>query len=346
MGFGFGEEIELLAVTIPYAVCRMKTEDEATHTKNILVIERVLLSGETVSSIPKPSVLEVSYFQSGGGNHLYLIEADGHRYLVRVNFYPLKNAWRMKSHEFACLKLLEPIGIAPKAYFIDADGRFLDQHFMIVDFVEGSMLRELNDASIFALADTLKTLHTSIVFDRPGNAIPPTDALPYVCNVFREFADGADKSIEQYEYLPGMADVVEPFNRVKSKLGAWFEQQRCFRDCSHFSLCHADLKRENILQTADGIKLIDWECAGSDVPEIDIGRLFSGCQFTKDQEKLFLTRYYSAAPEPILREGISAVRTVLDFFRILEDYILLKRKPWNPLAMKEELERFEKRIAA
>ena len=162
--------------------------------------------------------------------------------------------------------------------------------------------------------------------------------------LFHEFADGQDKQIEKYSELAGINGVIEPFNRIKSRLEAWFEQQTCFKNCFNFSLCHADLKRENILQTTDGIKLIDWECAGSDIPETDIGRLFSGCQFTKDQEELFLSCYYSSIPEPIVRERIYAVRTVLDFFRILEDYILLKRKVWNPRAMKNELEKFEKRI--
>ena len=117
----------------------MKTGDETVHTKNIHAIELAVLNGEKISSIPKPSVLDISYFKSGGGNHLYLIQADDRRYLARVNFYPLKNDWRIKEHEFACLKLLKPIGIAPKAYFIDSEGQFLEQHFIIVDFIEGTI---------------------------------------------------------------------------------------------------------------------------------------------------------------------------------------------------------------
>jgi thiamine kinase-like enzyme len=321
----------------------MKTENEIVHLKNVLAIESVMLGGEEVSSLPKPSVLSVSYFKSGGGNHLYLINADGRHYLARVNFYPLKNVWRIKEHEFACLKMLEPLGIAPRAYFIDCKGQFLEQHFIIVDFLEGDTLGNLEKANILALADTLKKLHSSFTFDRPGNTLPPSDDLPYACEIFHEFANGEDKQIEKYADLPGIEKIVEPFRRIKARLGVWFRERDCFDGCTKFSLCHADLKRENILQSKEKILLIDWECAGSDIPETDIGRLFSGCQFTQEQEELFLARYYPGEPGSVMRDRIATVRTVLDFFRIIEDYILLKRRPWNAEDMRRDLENFERR---
>ena len=329
---------------ILYNFSAMNIDIDSVHAKNILAIERVMLGGEGISSIPKPSILEVSFFKSGGGNHLYRIQADDRQYLARVNFYPLKNIWRIKEHEFACLKMLEPLDIAPKAYFIDATGGLLEQHFIIVDFIEGTTLGELNDANILALADTLKKLHLAISFDRPGNTLPPGDKLPYTCEIFHEFADGEDKQIEKYNDLPGIIGVVDSFNIVRTKLGRWFDEKKCFQNCTAFSLCHADLKRENILQTKNGVMLIDWECAGSDIPETDIGRLFSGCQFTSNQEEMFLNHYYSGNIDELVYERIVAVRTVLDFFRIIEDFIILKRKNWDARVMKEELERFEKRI--
>ena len=78
--------------------------------------------------------------------------------------------------------------------------------------------------------------------------------------------------------------------------------------------------------TSTGIKLIDWECAGTDIPETDIGRLFSGCEFTNEQQHLFLSEYYQTQPNDIILNKILAVRTVLDFFRIIEDYCIHKRK--------------------
>jgi hypothetical protein len=42
--------------------------------------------------------------------------------------------------------------------------------------------------------------------------------------------------------------------------------------------------------------LIDRECADIDIPETDIGRLFSGCVFTKEQQNIFLHEYYGKTP--------------------------------------------------
>ena len=121
--------------------------------------------------------------------------------------------------------MLEPLEIAPKIYFIDADGKFLDQHFIIIDFIAGETLGELNEKNIILLARVLKKLHTSITFARSGNDFPPTNELPYICGIFHEFADGEDKQIEKYKDLSGVDEVRVVFNRVKLKLGEWFEQK-------------------------------------------------------------------------------------------------------------------------
>ena len=51
----------------------METQSNEVHSENIEAIKRVMLSGEEISSIPIPYKLDVIFFKSGGGNHLYLI---------------------------------------------------------------------------------------------------------------------------------------------------------------------------------------------------------------------------------------------------------------------------------
>ena len=96
--------------------------------------------------------------------------------------------------------------------------------------------------------------------------------------------------------------------------------------------------------TNSGIKLIDWECAGVDIRETDIGRLFSGCSFSEEQQNVFLKAYYRNVPNEITIQRILAVKKVLDFFHILEDYIILKRKKWDADKMLAELLDYEKTI--
>lgn len=318
------------------------TDFSAIHQQNISAITKVILEEDSFVDF-RAQPFQVTYFKKGGGNFLYIIQNEIHTYLARVNFYPLKNVWRIKEHEFKCLQMLESLQIAPRVYFLDATNKYLAQHFIIVDFVEGEVIDEINDETVISLATVLKKLHTSFGFDTSGSTLPPDDELPYSFDIFSEFADGEDKQIEKYSERAGIENIIEVFNRVKQKLSLWSQLQSVyFKDCKKFTLCHADLKSENMLMTKQGVCLIDWECAGSDVPETDIGRLFSGCQFTAEQEELFLREYFLGDVSEVSRKRIHAVKTILNFFRILEDYILLGRKQWNALAMKEELENFEK----
>lgn len=102
---------------------------DAIHEKNIEVLTKLIRSG-AVKDLPIFTDCEVTYFKSGGGNHLYLIRLDEKKFLVRVNFYFMKNAWRIKEHEYECLKMVEALRIAPRAYYLDVGGELLEQHFI------------------------------------------------------------------------------------------------------------------------------------------------------------------------------------------------------------------------
>lgn len=317
---------------------------ETIHQKNIEALKVLIESGKAgellTSSNPK-----VFLYKSGGGNHLYLIEIGLKKYLARVNFYFLKNEWRVKEHEYQTLKMIEDLGIAPRAYYLDAGDGLFGQQLIIVEFVEGKTVGQITDAHVVHLATVLKKLHTNIPFEKSGDAFPPNDELPYTCDIFEEFANGEDKQIEKYRDLESIENVFEPYTRIVNALGDWFHSLTCFNDCHAFCLCHSDLKKENVLETPDGnIFLIDWEYSGSDIRETDIGRLFAGCDFTKEQQELFLSHYFTEPVDTKTLGRIMSVKTVLDFFRIIEDYIILKRKDWDAEAMLRELLAFEKQL--
>lgn len=315
------------------------------HSKNIEALIELIRSGKAGESLVSQNP-KVSFFKSGGGNYLYLIELGSKKYLARVNYYFMKNEWRVKEHEFQTLKMIEDLGIAPRAYYLDAGDGLFGQQFIIVDFIEGRPLGEILERQVSHLASVLKKLHAGVLFETSGDDFPPSDDLPYVCGIFDEFANGEDKQIEKYQNIAGIEKVIQPYKRIVGELGDWFHSLTCFDDCRTFCLCHADLKKENILEMPDGgIFLIDWEYSGSDVPETDIGRLFAGCDFTKEQQELFLSEYFTEPLNIKTLERIMSVKIVLDFFRILEDYILLKRKDWDANAMLSELLAFEDQLS-
>lgn len=307
---------------------------EKVHEENIFFLKK-LFSKQRFDWIDYNESIFFNFFKSGGGTHLYLIENSNQKYLARINYNDLKNTWGTKKQEFEVLKLIEPLHISPKVYFF-SNSNSIKQDFTIVEYIDGEPLGEnISQKNITDLAQDLQKLHMGF---------PMEDELPYYCDIYNEFANGEDKKIEKYASFEGVEKIIEPYNRINKRLGTWFNSLDIFAGAREFSLCHADLKKENILVTKTGVKLIDWECAGSDIPETDIGRLFSGCVFSNEQQTLFLKTYYGKIPDKLVMERILAVKKVLDFFRILEDYIILKRKKWNAENMLRELLEFERQL--
>lgn len=316
---------------------------EKIHDQNISFLKN-LFAKQQFDWINYNKPIFFNFFKSGGGTHLYLIENGDRKYVARINYYALKNDWGVKKQEYDVLKLIEPLGISPKVYFF-SNNNLLKQDLTIVDYIEGEPIGDIfSDRHIFCIASDLRKLHTSFQFNRTGDTLPPQDELPYYCDVYDNFANGEDKKIEKYLSLEGINKIIDPYNRINKKLGYWFKNLKIFDNCTNFCLCHADLKKENILAAQNGIMLIDWECAGSDIAETDIGGLFSGCEFTEMQQSLFLKFYYGKMLDKLVVQRILAVKKVLDFFHILEDYIILKRKEWNPENMLLELLEYEKII--
>ena len=60
-----------------------------------------------------------SFFKSGGGTHLYLIENADQKYIARINFYPGKNEWGVKKQEYDVLKLIVSLQISPRVYYFN-----------------------------------------------------------------------------------------------------------------------------------------------------------------------------------------------------------------------------------
>ncbi len=308
------------------------------HQKTIVFLNEFL---RTHPIFPLGKKFSISYFKSGAGTHLYLICDNRRKYLARFNYYPKKNEWGVKEQEYKILNLVASAKIAPKVYYLNKNNP-LKQHFTIVDFVEGKDLQKITTAHVINLAKTLKKLHVTFTFKKSGDTVPPKDCLPYTCDIYSTYANGEDKQIEQYLNLKGINTVIEPYNRIKNKLGTYFNGLTCFNDIKEFSLIHGDLKKENIIDTGKKLVLIDWECGGSDIPEMDIGNVFAGCKLSKKHQALFLKTYYKKLPEPVVLERIYAIKKVLDFFGIIDDYILQHRKTWDAEKMKKDLLKFEK----
>jgi thiamine kinase-like enzyme len=78
--------------------------------------------------------------------------------------------------------------------------------------------------------------------------------------------------------------------------------------------CHNDLVPENMLETAEGLTLIDWEYSGMNDPAWDLASFSLESGFDEAQDKRFLESYSRGSVQPRMRLRVAA-------YRLLQDYL-------------------------
>lgn len=77
--------------------------------------------------------------------------------------------------------------------------------------------------------------------------------------------------------------------------------------------CHNDLVPENLIKDKNGkLYLIDWEYSGYNDPMWDLAAHLLECEFTKDEEELFLRYYFGGTADPASEEKIMIFKICQD----------------------------------
>lgn len=97
-----------------------------------------------------------------------------------------------------------------------------------------------------------------------------------------------------------------------TQMDAWFYELMARMDVLGWEACpcHNDLVPENFIRNRQGrMYLIDWEYAGQNDPMWDIGSHFLECEFTAEDERVYLEYYYGkAAGEDFLARQMEKIR--------------------------------------
>ena len=159
---------------------------------------------------------------SGSGNDSYLITSTEHQQqVIRLNG-DTTHLGVNRQRESEVLQAIKTLSIA-------APCLFASENFSVFEYIHTQ-----GEASIRSIAESLSRLHqhTNSWSDTQPRWTP-------------------NDTIENYLQLaPGVAPYfIETVRHLKQ-----IDWQNC-----HFGICHIDLNPQNILPTATGVKLIDWE---------------------------------------------------------------------------------------
>lgn len=256
-----------------------------------------------VLDVHRLDAVEMLDMYSGAYNLNYHIRADGREYIVRVNIEQQSGLKDQMDYEFQTLEFLEGQGIAPRAIYLDDSKARFEFDLLIEEYLKGPYLR-LETEDMPAAADLLARLHSFA----PG---------------LRRWIVWVDPLASTYQLA--LSDLVNyrasahadpAIVRLSERLlGAIEPQLEDGRRLFHpDGVNHTDLARDNFIQTAQGLRLIDWEKPRVDDTSYDVccflstpAQLWCGPEtLSPEAREAFLRAYVaaSAKDEALLRQKI------------------------------------------
>jgi len=235
----------------------------------------------------------------GESNLNYLATVGREKFIVRIGMDP-KSTCKTR-REYDSLKIVEPLGIAPKGFHFEPSRGYMEEAFIILEYLEGTSLdknKEIDDHVITMLARLVANLHNT-------NIEKITQHLQKHKSSKTDILHGIERRI----------------NYIKTKRKIYFDQKgtfECILTVSYeklqkfkfgqeplYVLGHGDVAPQNVILFEDRLKLVDWEDLGLIDPALEVAIIFDSFDFSERQKRLFLKEYETMRRDIRLRKRIS-----------------------------------------
>lgn len=241
--------------------------------------------------IDKSEILDISHL-SGMNNNSFKVSLKNDSYSLRIPGESSDKSVNRITEKFNSKKLYE-LGISPKdVYFDEKSGIKISEFIYKAEPINATSAK--NEENMRAIADVLKRLHRSnIVFE----------------NTF-----DLKKNVEKYEKLIKESNsyIYHEYKEIKKKIFNMYDEIN--NDDVKLCPCHNDLIPENIIKSgSEKFYLVDLEYSAMNDYLWDIGSLFLECNFSQDDEELFLRIYFEKVPDEIVRQKIFKYKILQSF---------------------------------
>lgn len=167
-----------------------------------------------------------------------VVSQDGQPYVWRPATHITKAFSISRFQEYQILAAIESCQLSPKAHYINEQG-------LLVDWIEGESLTD--DLSFDSLLKTMVKIH-----DIDTQRVP---VAPF----------NFTARVDHYWMLLNDEFKIEPYESIYQR----WRNAPSLADVGH-TLCHFDLAGYNMVKTANGHKVIDWEYAAIADPRLDL----------------------------------------------------------------------------
>ena len=203
--------------------------------------------------------IEILDMTPGAYNLNYHVRVNEKKFIFRINIEQQSGLSNQIEVEFEVLKFLEGQRIAPKGLHFDDSKKYFEFDILVEEYLEGPHLSLGQDVS--AVADLLAKLHSL----KPKNLPcvtwkdPLRETYALVCGDLEKYE--AHKTANS-EMILLTKEILKKTETAANHYGHLFQA-----DC----LNHTDVACDNFINTADGLRMIDWEKPRVDDYSYDIG---------------------------------------------------------------------------
>jgi thiamine kinase-like enzyme len=235
--------------------------------------------------VDKVSIDSFKKLGVGEGNLNYLFKIKNNKFICRVNID--KGVPNKSKNEFESLKRVESLNIAPKAFYYHPKDKKFPYGFIILEFIEGKPLRmkkrTYTKKQVKQIAFILAELHS-----KNCNGLPKKD---YSFQYYLKHCEDYNKTINKHN-----DKLKKELIEIKYRIGNFLSKKEEHK----FSLIHGDVCPQNIVETKNGLKLIDWESLQCSDPAKDIANILIDLELKNSDLDLFLKEYQKIRKDPTI----------------------------------------------
>lgn len=244
--------------------------------------KKISLLINKIMAIPKGEIENLNV--SGGmTNNNWLFNFQGETYILRLPGICTQTMIDRKIESYNN-KLATSIGINPESIYFDEDSGIKISRFIKNAETLTAATAKI-ESNIKLVTEVLKKLHNS------GLKFKNT------FDVFKEYEKYKKIANElNINYYDGFLEVEESFFKLREKLA---------NIKLDIKPCHIDTVPENFVKDKNNkIYLVDWEYSGMCDPMWDIAAHILECNFSLEEEELFLSYYFNGSIDKVSKEKI------------------------------------------
>jgi thiamine kinase-like enzyme len=263
------------------------------------IVEYVRKIDPEVLGLKEESMVEAKKLGLGQSNLNYLVKVDGKQFIFKINMDP--NRPYKSRTEFDSLKIVEKLGIAPKAFHYESSKDYFGETFIVLEYLEGESLenKTISDEITEELARVVARLHnTSVGHIEKRLRKSRSSKRAMLCRI-KQRIDYV--KVRRKRYFPAE----DRFSNLLAKTLRGFNERKISIK-PNYVLGHGDIAPQNVIMHDGKLVLIDWEDLGLIDAGVEIAIIFDSFDFSEKQKGLFLREYLNSRKDPTIRRRIRA----------------------------------------